>query len=165
MTRAKGPKFTLYARRRRSGKTNYAKRLALIKSGKTRMVVRRTNSNVIVQFIQFDPIGDKTLLTVSGAHLAKLYKWPAKRNVWTAYLAGLFAGKLAKEKGVKEFVFDMGMHVPSKGAVVFAALKGAVDAGLKASFDKDKVPEGKLSSPPDEYKDKFEELKSKIVAG
>ena len=163
MTRAKGPKFTLYNRRRREGKTNYAKRLAMIKSGRTRMVVRRSNSNVIIQFINFDPKGDKTLLTVSGRHLAKDYKWPSKRNVWTAYLTGLLAGKKAQEKGVKDFVFDMGMYVPSKGSLIFAALKGAVDSGLKSDFDEEKVPGDKLSSPPDKYKGMFEELKSKIA--
>lgn len=163
MTRAKGPSFTLYPRRRREGRTNYEKRLALVKSGKTRMVVRRSNSGITVQFVNFDPAGDRTVLTVNGKHLAKQYKWPSKRNVWTAYLTGLMAGKKAQEKGVKEFVLDMGMYVPSKGSIIFAALKGAVDSGLKASFDNEKVPEDKLSSPPDKYKSMFEELKGKIA--
>jgi len=163
MTRAKGPKFRLYSRRRRKGRTNYQKRLALIKSGKTRMVVRKSNAGVVVQFINFDPEGDRTVLTVTGKHLAKEYKWPSKRNVWTAYLAGLMAGKKAQEKGVKEFVLDMGMYVPSKGSLIFAALKGAVDSGLKASFDKEKVPEDKLSAPPEKYKGMFDELKGKIA--
>ncbi|MBU0533017.1 50S ribosomal protein L18 [Candidatus Micrarchaeota archaeon] len=163
MTRAKGPKFKLYPRRRREGKTNYVKRLALIKSGKTRMVVRRSNTNIIVQFINFDPQGDKTLITVTGRHLAKQYKWPAKRNVWTAYLVGLMAGKLAQEKGIKDFVFDMGMYVPSKGSLVFAALKGALDSGIKVNCDNEKIPENKLSNPPEKYKTVFDDLKSKIA--
>jgi large subunit ribosomal protein L18 len=165
MTRADGPSFNVHFRRRREGKTNFAKRLALVKSGKTRMVVRRSNKNIVVQFVDFDPKGDKTLLTVSGTHLAKLYKWPSKRNVWTAYLAGLMAGKMAKKKGVKEFVLDMGMYVPSKGSVVFAAQKGAADAGLGTLFDKEKMPESKLSNPPDKYKGMFNEVKGKIGAG
>lgn len=165
MTRAKGPRFRIQFRRRRQGKTNFAKRLALVKGGKTRMVVRRSNKGIVVQFIGFDPKGDKTLLTVSGTHLAKLYKWPSKRNVWTAYLAGLMAGKMAQKKGVKDFVLDMGMYVPSKGSVVFAALKGAADAGLSTKFDNAKVPEDKLSKPPDKYKDMFDNVKSKISAG
>ncbi|MCI0503188.1 50S ribosomal protein L18 [Candidatus Micrarchaeota archaeon] len=165
MTRADGPSFKVYFRRRREGKTNFAKRLALVKSGKTRMVVRRSNKNILVQFVDFDPKGDKTLLTVSGTHLAKLYKWPSKRNVWTAYLAGLLAGKMAKKKGVNEFVLDMGMYAPSKGSVIFAAQKGAADAGLSTLFDKGKMPEGKLSNPPEKYKGMFDELKGKIGAG
>lgn len=162
MTRADGPSFKVYFRRRREGKTNYAKRLALVKGGKIRMVVRRSNRGIMVQFVDFDPKGDRTLLTVSGAHLAKLYKWPSKRNVWTAYLAGLMAGRMAKKKGVKEFVLDMGMYVPSKGSVIFAAQKGAADAGLSTLFDKEKLPEGKLSNPPEKYKGMFDEVKGKI---
>ena len=165
MTKATGPSFRVYFRRRREGKTNFAKRLALVKSGKTRMVVRRSNSNILVQFIDFDPKGDKTLLTVSGAHLAKLYKWPSKRNVWTAYLAGLMAGKMAKKKGIKEVVLDMGMYIPSKGSVIFAAQKGAADAGLETHFSKEKVPEAKIAAPPDKYKDMFDQVKGKISAG
>jgi large subunit ribosomal protein L18 len=165
MTKAIGPSFRVYFRRRREGKTNFAKRLALIKSGVTRMVVRRSNSGVIIQFVDFDPKGDKTLLTVSGAHLSKGYKWPAKRNVWTAYLAGLMAGKLALKKGVKEFVLDMGMYTPSRGSVIFAAQKGASDAGLSTKVDKVKVPEEKISNPPDKYKSMFGEVKDKIIAG
>ncbi len=160
MTRAKGPSYRVYYRRRREGRTNYSKRLALIKSGKTRMVVRRSNKGVVVQFINFDPKGDRTILTVTGAHLSKQYKWPSKRNVWTAYLAGLMAGKLAQKKGVKEFVFDMGMYSPSKGSMIFAALKGAADAGLATSFDESMVPDIK---PPEKYKTAFEEAKSKIA--
>jgi large subunit ribosomal protein L18 len=165
MTRADGPSFRVHFRRRREGKTNFAKRLALVKGGKTRMVVRRSNRSITVQFIDFDPKGDRTLLTVSGKHLAKLYKWPSRRNVWTAYLAGLMAGTLAKKKGVKEFVLDVGMYAPSKGSVVFAAQKGAADAGLSTVCDKEKLPESKLSNPPEKYKGIFSEVKTRIGAG
>lgn len=165
MTKAKGPSFKLYFRRRREGKTNFAKRLALVKSGQTRMVVRRSNKGILVQFIDFDPKGDKTLLTVTGSHLSKTYKWESKRNVWTAYLAGLMAGRMAKKKGIKGFVLDMGMYVPSKGSVIFAAQKGAADAGLETSWDKEKVPESKLSNVPDKYKKLFDEVKGKINQG
>jgi large subunit ribosomal protein L18 len=165
MTEATGPNFRVRFRRRREGRTNFAKRLALVKSGKTRMVVRRSNRGVVVQFVDFDPKGDKTLLTVTGTHLTKAYNWPSKRNVWTAYLAGLMAGKLAKKKGVKDFVLDIGMYVPSRGSVMFAAQKGAADAGLGTLFDKEKVPEAKLSNPPDKYKGAFEDVKKRITAG
>ncbi|MBU0591406.1 50S ribosomal protein L18 [Candidatus Micrarchaeota archaeon] len=165
MTRAIGPSFRVSFRRRYEGKTNFAKRLALIKSGKTRMVVRRSNKNIVVQFVDFYPNGDKTILTINGNHLAKTYKWQPKRNVWTAYLVGLMAGKLAQKKGIKEFVLDMGMYVPSKGSIFFAALKGAVDSGLKSKIDNDKVPGDKLTNPPDKYKSTFEDTKSKINSG
>ena len=161
MTRAKGPSYKVYYRRRREGKTNFAKRLALVKSGKPRMVVRRSNRGMVVQFINFDSKGDKTLLTVTGRHLAKNYGWNSKRNKWTAYLAGLLAGKKAKEKGVSEFVLDIGMYDSTKGSILYAALKGAVDAGLSSKFDEEMVPD--LSNIPDQYKSSFDTVKSKIV--
>lgn len=164
MTKASGPSFRVYFRRRRDGKTNFAKRLALIRGGKTRMVVRRSNKGIIVQFIDFDPKGDKTLLTLSGTHLSKTYQWPSKRNVWTAYLVGLMAGKVAQKKGVKEAILDMGMYTPSKGSVIFAAQKGAADAGMATLYDKEKVPETKIANPPDKYKSMFNEIKAKIIA-
>jgi len=162
MTRAKSPAYRLQFRRRREGKTDFAKRLALIKSGLPRMVVRRSNKGLVVQFVEFDPKGDKTLLTVNGATLKKALKWDSKRNVWTAYLAGLYAGKEAAKKGVKEFVFDMGRYTPSKGNVLFAALKGAADSGLKVSFKDEMVPLDKLANPPEAIKSAFEKAKSSI---
>ncbi|MGV8085544.1 MAG: 50S ribosomal protein L18 [Candidatus Bilamarchaeum sp.] len=163
MTKATSPIFKVSFRRRREGKTNFVKRLALIKSGLPRMVVRKSNAGILAQFIQFDEKGDKTLLTVNGSHLSKKYQWPSKRNAWTAYLVGLMAGKMAAKKGISEFVLDLGMQTPSKGAVLFAALKGAVDAGLKADYDKEKVPEQKLTNPPEKVKSLFEQLKGKIA--
>jgi hypothetical protein len=75
------------------------------------------------------------------------------------------AGRMAQKKGVKDFVLDMGMYVPSKGSVIFAAQKGAADAGLSTSLDREKVPETKLSEPPEKYKGMFEETKKKVMAG
>lgn len=162
MTKATSPIFRVAFRRRREGRTNFAKRLALVKSGKPRMVVRRSNAGIVVQFIEFDPKGDRTLLTVNGKHLAKQYQWPSKRNVWTAYLAGLMAGKLAQKKGVSDFVLDIGMYTPSKGSILFAALQGAADSGLKTPFDKEKVPGSKLANPPDAIKAAFSSARSRI---
>ncbi|MBI5046199.1 50S ribosomal protein L18 [Candidatus Micrarchaeota archaeon] len=165
MTKAKSPTFNVHFRRRREGKTNFAKRLALIKSGKPRLVVRRSNKDIIVQFIEFDPKGDRTLLTVNGATLSKTYKWPSKRNSWTAYLAGLAAGKMAGKKGVSDFVFDMGMYTPSKGSITYAVLKGVVDAGLKTPYDKEKISEQKIMNPPEPVKSVFNTLRTKLMSG
>lgn len=165
MTRAKGPAYRMQYRRRREGTTDFAKRLALIKSGKPRMVVRRTNKHVVIQFVEFDPKGDKTLLAVNDSVLVKTYKWPSKRNAWTAYLLGLYIGKLAKKKGISDFVLDMGMYTASKGNIVFAALKGVVESGLNASYEEKMAPSDKLSNPPEKLKSIFEEAKNKITSG
>ncbi len=46
---------------------------------------------------------------------------------------------------------------------MFAALKGAVDSGLKTSFDEAMVPSDKLANPPEALKSAFEKAKSSIT--
>lgn len=162
MSKAKGPVYTVYFRRRRECKTDYQKRLALVKSGKPRMVVRKSNSGVIVQFVNYDINGDKVVSYANGKTLQKQFSWPSKRNVYTAYLCGLLAGKNAQKGKVSEFVLDLGLQIPSKGSILFAALKGAVDSGLKTNFSEDMVPSEKLENVPEALKGKFEEAKKKI---
>lgn len=149
-------------RRRREGRTNYAKRLAAVKGGKHRMVVRKSNKGIVVQFVEFHPSGDRVSFGATSHVLKKLFGWHAKRNTWTAYLTGLYAGKEAKKKGIAEFVLDIGMHSATKGSIVFAALKGALDAGLKTSYQEEMVPVDKLKNVPAELKESFEDVKKRI---
>jgi large subunit ribosomal protein L18 len=164
MSRARSPVYTVYFRRRREGKTNYAKRLGLVKSNKTRMVVRKSNKSVTVQFVEYSAGGDVILSSATGAALKKQFKWEPRCNVYTAYLCGLYAAGLAKKKKVSEFVLDLGLQMPTKGSVVFAALKGAVDAGLKTGFSEEMLPADKLGNVPDKYKPQFEDAKKRILA-
>ncbi len=164
MSEAFGPTYDLAYRRRREGRTNYARRLALIKSGKTRLVVRKTNKHVILQFVDAFPEGDKTLSMTVSSELKK-FDFPAKRNAASAYLTGLLAGKKAKAKNVKEFILDIGMNTSSNGSIVFAAAKGVLDAGIESSYKGDKFPEGKLSSLEGDAKKQFENAKDKILKG
>lgn len=166
MAKAVGPTYKLHFRRRREGVTNYASRLRLVKGKNTRMVVRKTNKQVIVQFVDFAEAGDRVVISVPSSRLKTLYDYPAKRNSPTAYLTGLYAGVEAKKKGVKNFVLDVGLHTPSKGSILFAALKGAVDAGLSTNFTEEKIiPErldGSHLSP--DAKRYFEDARKKILA-
>lgn len=139
MTKATGPLYSVHFRRRREGRTDYAKRLALLKSGKARMVVRKTTSRVIVQFSNYDEKGDAVITSATSGEL-KEYGFSPSRNTPAAYLTGMLASRKAMKKGLKEFVLDIGLHAPSKGSVVFAALKGALDAGLSSPHSDDKVP-------------------------
>ncbi len=143
MAKATGPKYYVSLRRKRERVTNYAKRLGLIKSMLPRMVVRKSNSGVFVQFVNYEAAGDKPLATVASKMLSQ-DGWYPRCNAPTAYLAGLKCAKEAKKNGVTKFVLDIGMQTPSKGAIVFAALKGAIDAGLETSYEKSMVPEKKL---------------------
>jgi large subunit ribosomal protein L18 len=138
MARAKGPTYVVPFRRRNDKSTNYKKRLALVKSGKPRMVVRSSNKHILVQLVEFLPKGDKVIVSVSSRNLKK-FKWASRRNLPTAYLAGYYMGILGKKAGVKEFVLDIGLVSPIVGGLPFAAQMGAVDAGLKSPHGKDTV--------------------------
>ncbi|HLC68394.1 MAG TPA: 50S ribosomal protein L18 [Candidatus Bilamarchaeaceae archaeon] len=164
MSRAVNAIYRVSFRRRREGRTNYARRLALIQSGKTRLVVRKTNKNIIVQLIDTGPKGDVTRVTVLSSVLKKM-GWEPRRNAATAYLTGWYAARLARDKSIQEFVLDIGLHTPSNGSIVFAAAKGALDAGLRSSYQGEKAPGQKIDALAADAKQRFEEVKEKIGKG
>lgn len=141
---ATGPVYKVAFRRRRKNLTNYAKRLALVKGMVPRMVVRKSSKGVLVHFMEFAQKGDNVLAGAGSSQL-KAYGWSPRCNAPTAYLCGLLAGKMAAKKGVKEFNLDIGMYTPSKGAIIFAALKGAIDAGLKTNYSEEMITEDRIS--------------------
>jgi large subunit ribosomal protein L18 len=138
---ARGPTYKVPWRRRREGKTNYYKRVKLIKSGKPRLVVRKTLNYIIVQVVEARVEGDRVVAAAHSRELFKLYGWKGGgKNTCAAYLTGLLAGYRAILKGVREAVLDIGLATPSRGSRVFAALKGAVDAGLKIPHSPEVLP-------------------------
>jgi hypothetical protein len=62
-------------------------------------------------------------------------------NIPAAYLTGFLAGLRAKNRGVKEAILDVGLNPPVKGSRVYAALKGAVDAGLDVPHSPEILPD------------------------
>ena len=135
--------YTVPFKRRRRNLTNYAKRLGLLKSMKPRMVVRKSNRSILVQFINYLEGGDMTIAAANSNELKK-FGWQSRNNTPTAYLTALLAGVRAKGKGVTEFVLDIGLATPSKGALVFSAVKGAIDAGLKTKYEKEMLDVGRI---------------------
>ncbi|MFA4907368.1 MAG: 50S ribosomal protein L18 [archaeon] len=127
-------------RRRLAERTNYAKRLALLKSGKPRLVVRKSNMHVLAQVIEFDRKGDKTIASAVSGELKKFGWKNGSHSIPAAYLTGLLCGKRAQAKGAKEAVFDLGLVTPVHGSRSFAALKGAIDSGLNVKADESAFP-------------------------
>jgi large subunit ribosomal protein L18 len=142
--KATGPVYKVAFRRRRKNLTNYAKRLALVKGDTPRLVVRRSSTGVLVQFVGFSAKGDTVLSSAHSRSLAK-YGWAPRCNAPTAYLCGLAAGRMAGKKGVTGFILDVGMQTPSKGSTIFAALRGAQDAGLSTNYGNEMIPEDRLT--------------------
>jgi len=112
----------------------------MILSGKPRLVVRVLSRTIVVQIITPHPKGDITHVSAVSQEL-KRYGWKASgKNTSAAYLLGLLAGLKAKKKGIEEAIVDIGLHSPTKGARVFAAVKGALDAGLKIPVGEEILP-------------------------
>ena len=63
--------FTIPFRRKKQGKTNYKKRLALLKSGKLRLVVRKSNKHMLAQIVKYGDKGDEVLKSVTSKDLLK----------------------------------------------------------------------------------------------
>jgi large subunit ribosomal protein L18 len=173
---AKGPMYKVPKRRRREGKTNYYRRYIYVLSRATRLVVRKSNRYITLQIIRPTPIGDITLASVHTSELIKRFGWKGgSKNISAAYLAGLLLGIKARLMGVEKAVLDIRLHTPSKGAKVFAAVRGAIDAGLKVPVDEDMIPswdrirgadiaryaEELFSKDPERFKRQFSEILSR----
>jgi len=113
----------------------------MILSGKPRFVVRKTNKYIWVQVVIANPKGDITVAAAHSRELVKRYGWKAgTKNVPAAYLTGLLAALRALKEGITHAIIDIGLHRPTKGARVFAALKGALDAGLEIPHSPEILP-------------------------
>jgi large subunit ribosomal protein L18 len=158
--------FIIQHKRRRKLKTDYRKRLALVKSDKIRLVIRRSLDNVTVQFIEYNPEGDRTLASAFSQELKKFdWKLPTG-NIPAAYLTGLLAGKKAKGK-VKEAILDIGLHSSTKGSRIYAALKGVLDSGIIVPHEKEILPDEKRIKgahiAKEEVSKTLEHVKQKIM--
>jgi large subunit ribosomal protein L18 len=132
--------YTVKIRRKRQKKTNYKKRLLYLKSGFTRLVVRTSSKDIIVQLVNYSESGDKVLATVNSKSLKKLGWKQSGGNVPCAYLCGLLIAKKKTDKVTEEVILDFGMlHVLSKSRI-FAVVKGAKEAGLNINVDEKEFP-------------------------
>lgn len=135
-------KTTIKFRRKREGRTNYKKRLTLLKSRRPRLVVRKTNRHIIAQIIDYSPKGDKVVCSVNSKTLEKNGWQYSTKSIPAAYLTGKLLGQKTKEQGIKlsEAILDLGLHTPVKGARMYAVAKGAIDSGLKICVSEEIFP-------------------------
>ena len=136
--------YSMKLKRRKQGKTDYKKRLALLKAGKPWFVARVKNNEVIAQIISYKPGGDEVKASATSIELRKLGWKKHCGNKSSAYLTGFLCGKRAVNNGLKECNLDIGLHTPVTGSNVFAVLKGAVDAGVKIPHNEKCFPKEDL---------------------
>ncbi len=155
-------------KRRNEGKTNYKKRLSMLKSGIPRAVIRKSNYNMQVQVIKYDKGGDMTVATANSKELVAIGWTHHTGNISAAYLTGYLCGVRAKSKGIEKAIVDIGLISPVHGSTVFAAAKGVADAGIKMPIDAEALPnEARIrgahikNGPPSEFEKVLQEIRKK----
>jgi large subunit ribosomal protein L18 len=137
---AHGPRYRRPVRRRFEGKTNYHKRIKLLKSRKLRVVIRVSNNHTRVQLIQSKRGGDEIKISAFSKELAYKYGWTANTgNIPASYLTGYLVGLRAKKNNIQEAIFDLGIFYHKNR--VLAACKGIIDAGLQVPYHEEFFPD------------------------
>ena len=159
-------------RRKREGKTDYKLRLRLLKSGKPRLVVRKSLSNITCHIVKYEPQGDRTIIFANSGELKK-FGWKFHcGNVPSAYLTGLLCAQKAKKHKIGHAVLDIGLYASTPGNRLYSALKGALDGGLEIPHSEEILPKperiaGKhIAGNNEKLKDMpkiFEQVKGKIL--
>ena len=153
---------SLSYKRKRQGRTNYKKRLNILKSKKKRLVVRKSLNNILLQIIIYNNVGDKVLVTAHSSEVKKLGWKFHTGNIPCAYLTGYLLGIKAIKKGIKEVITDIGLYTSTKGSRIYASIKGVIDAGLNIPHSNEILPDEKRING-EHIKNYFEQyLKSKI---
>jgi len=156
-------------KRKLKRKTNYNKRLKLLKSGFIRLVIRKTNKYIILQLIESKGARDVVIDSVNTRELLK-YGFPEEfkgslKSIPAAYLGGYLLGKKSKIKS--KIILDIGLIPNTKGSKIYSALKGVLDSGLNLSSGKDIFPsEEKINGEKSKInQDILNKIKSKIENG
>lgn len=133
-------RYVMPLKRRRLKKTDYRKRLALIKGGIPRAVIRKSIKNTNVDIVEYRSSGDMVLAHGNTVELKK-YGWKSPTgNIPSSYLAGYLSGIRAKKKGVKKVNADLGRQRVIKGSKLMASIQGILDSGVKIPVSKKFLP-------------------------
>ena len=133
-------KITMQYRRKREGKTDYRKRLVLLKSGLPRLVIRASNKSVQAQIVTYEADGDRVIATARATELKKLGWDKATGNTPAAYLTGMLLAQKLKGKVEGDIILDIGLQKHHKGGRIYAVAKGAIDAGLNVRVGEEVLP-------------------------
>ncbi len=153
-------------RRRRERKTDYLKRLKLLKGGFPRLVFRKTNRYIIGQYITSKEARDKVEIGLSSKHLLK-FGWPKElqgslKSIPASYLTGLLIGKKIIQKNLETPILDFGMNRVLSKTRTYAFIKGLVDSGIKIKYKGEFPDEDKIKGKKQKKSLRFDEIKKKI---
>jgi large subunit ribosomal protein L18 len=157
----------LAKQRRAEGKTNYTKRRRLLEGKKSRIVIRKTNRYVIIQYVKSSVAQDTVVASANSRELLE-YGWLERKtgslkSLGAAYLAGFLFGHRLKKLGLdkEQAILDTGLIRSTKGSRVYSAVKGIMDAKIKLSCNPEVFPEEKRIRG-ENIKEFFDKVKENI---
>ncbi|PJE81167.1 50S ribosomal protein L18 [Candidatus Pacearchaeota archaeon CG10_big_fil_rev_8_21_14_0_10_32_42] len=132
-------------RRKKEGKTDYLKRMKLLKSEKPRLVFRKTNSYVISQYVESESAQDKVIFGINSKMLLN-HGWPENlkgslKSIPASYLTGYLTAKKIQKDKLESPIVDLGMQRIIEKTRIFAFIKGLIDGGIEIECPKEKFPE------------------------
>ncbi len=130
-------------RRKLKNKTNYRKRLRLLQSRKKRLVIRKSLKNILVQVVEFQPKGDKILVSAHSRELAKAGWKYSRSNTPAAYLVGFLLGNKLKKMNIQDVIVDSGQNKPPSRSKLYAVVKGVKESGVHIPVADDVLPDDK----------------------
>jgi large subunit ribosomal protein L18 len=154
-------------KRRLKRKTDYKARISLLRSGKPRIVFRKTNRYIIGQCVESKEAKDKVLAGKISKELLK-YGWPkdaigSLKSLPACYLTGYLLGKAVLDKDKSEGILDIGLTRNVKKSRIYAFLKGVIDSGVKIKSGKEIFPDEKRIRGEHMKKEiNFDEIKQNI---
>jgi len=156
-------------RRRRECKTDYGRRIKLLKSKIPRIVFRKTNKYIIAQYITSKEAQDKVGIMTNSKELLK-HGWPKEsagslKSVSASYLTGFLMGKKILEKKLPNPIIDFGMMRMIYKSKPYAFIKGLIDAGVEIKCKEEAFPsEERIKGQhlKNDFSKTFEDIKSKI---
>ncbi|MDP3881638.1 MAG: 50S ribosomal protein L18 [Nanoarchaeota archaeon] len=152
-------------RRRFEAKTDYRSRLDLLKSSFPRLIIRKTNRQIIVQIIESKDAQDKVLFSAASKDLLT-QGWPkdlagSLKSKPAAYLTGYLLAKRAVGK-TKKAILDTGLNRNVKKSRLYSALKGVIDGGIEIPHKEDVLPSDEELSSNVKVGSLINKLKAKI---
>lgn len=154
-------------RRRKQARTDYGKRLKLLKGEKPRMVIRKTNKYIIAQYVTSKQAQDKIEFGITSKKLLE-HGWPKEaqgslKSLAAAYFTGMLAGKKIKKEELETPIIDFGMHRSRHKTRIYAFIKGLKDSGVEIKCDEKTFPEeDRLKGKHMKHKIAFEKISKEI---
>jgi len=132
-------------RRRKEGKTDYLKRIKLLKSESPRIVFRKTNKYLIAQYIISKEAQDEIKFGLTTKKLLE-YGWPKEalgglKSLSASYLLGFLMGHKITKGKLTTPIIDFGMLRTIHKTKLYAFIKGLLDADIKIKYQEKTLPE------------------------